>query len=188
MIAGFTVVRNGLRNGYPFVEAIRSALELCEVVHASDGYSDDGTFEVLRRLAAAEPRVRVRQDHWKAGGGAGVPFRSILNEVRRDLTEEMIFQFDANEILPPEAAPLLREAPELYPHKELFALPYHQFLGRYWFNEEFRFRFFRNRPWIWALWDGWTFGHHLGPLDLVRAPHFRRILARTALAVVQDRV
>lgn len=188
MIAGFTVVRNGLRNGYPFVEAIRSALRLCDVVYASEGFSEDGSYSVLQRLAEQEPHLRVRRDRWLTSGAAGEPIRSILNAVRADLKEEIIFQFDANEILPPEAVPLLREAPDLYPKRELFAMPYHQFLGRYWFNEEFRFRLFRNRPWIWALWDGWTLGHHLGPLDLVRAPHFRRILGRTALAVLQDRV
>jgi hypothetical protein len=188
MIAGFVTVRNGIDNGYPFVEAIRSALPLCEEVHVSDGYSTDGSYEVLKRLAEREPKLRLRRDHWDTGGPAGNPYRNILNAVRRDLTEPVLFQFDANEIVPPEAVPLLRELPGLYPRRDLFALPYHQFVGRYWFNEEFRFRFFRNLPTVWALWDGWTFGYHLQPHDLLRPREFRRALARTALAVVQDRV
>jgi hypothetical protein len=188
MIAGFTVVLNGLENGYPFVEAIRSALELCEEVTVSEGFSRDGTYEVLARLAQEEPRIRLRRDRWDTSGRAGAPFRNILNTVRRDLTSEVIYQFDANDILPPEDVSLLRELPEVYPHRDLFGMPYHEFMGRYWIGEYFRFRLFRNRPTIWAIADGWTFGHHLSFSDLMRPRNFRKVLGRVALAVLQDRV
>lgn len=187
MIAGFTVVLNGVRNGYPFLEAIRSALPLCDEVHVSEGFSEDETWEVLQKFAAHEPKVKLRRDRWTPGP-AGSAFRNILNIVRNDLTAELIYQFDANDILPPEAVAIVRELPTVYPRRELFALPYHEYLGRYWFAEYFRFRFFRNLPEIQALWDGWTFGYHLGPSDLLRPREFRRALGRTALAIVQDRV
>jgi glycosyltransferase involved in cell wall biosynthesis len=188
MIAGFSAVRNAQKNGYPFLEAIRSVLPLADEVHVSDGYSEDGTYEILQQLAAGEPKLRLRRDRWDPVGGGGAPIRKVLNTVRRDLTAEVLFQFDANDILPPEAVPILQQLPSLYPNREIFALPYHQFMGRYWFNEEFRFRLFRNLPTVWALWDGWTFGYHLGPSDLIRWRTFKRILARTTLAVIQDRV
>jgi hypothetical protein len=188
MIAGFTVVRNGIENGYPFIEAVRSALPLCDEVHVSEGFSTDGSFEALQRAFGGEPKVHLRRDAWGPQGGEGAPIRDALNRVRWDLRPEILFQFDANEILPPEDVPILRELPELYPRREIFALPYRQFMGRYWFNEEFRFRLVRNLPTVQVLWDGWTLGFHLRPTDLLRPKQFWRIAGRTALAVLQDRV
>jgi glycosyltransferase involved in cell wall biosynthesis len=187
-IDGFMVVRNGFRYGYPFLESIRSALELCDAVHVADGFSDDGTFEALQAFAARETRVRVTRSHWPTRGGGGEPIREALNALRRSLTAPVLFQFDANDFVPPESARLLRELPTLYPDREIFALPYRQFLGRYWFNEEFRFRLVRNLRTVEVLWDGWTLGYHLGFSDLLRHHQLRRLLGRAALAVLQDRV
>lgn len=195
MIEGFTVIRNGVANGYPFVPAIEAALQLCDRVVVSEGYSSDGTLEVLtelgRRLSGSSGgggRVRIRRDRWDVQGRAGEPFRNLLNTVRRDLTGDYLFYFDADEILPVEDVSTLASVPETYPDRELFALPYRQFLGRYWFNEEFRFRFFRNNPGIRALWDGWTFGYHFGPAQLMKSRVRRKVMGRVLLALVQDRV
>ncbi|MCI4324106.1 MAG: glycosyltransferase, partial [Thermoplasmata archaeon] len=104
-----TVVRNGLSNGYPFVEAILAALPLCDEILVSDGYSDDGTYNVLQRLAAARPQVHLTRDHWLVQGAAGEPFRRILETVRERVKGSVIFQFDANEVLPPENVTVLKE-------------------------------------------------------------------------------
>lgn len=193
MIQGLTVLRNALEGGYPFVEAIRSALPLCESIVVQDGHSSDGTWEVLQRLAAREPRVELHREPWSSEGaghaiGGGEPIRNALNSAKSRIRADWIFQFDANEFLPAEDVPILRELPETHPRRELFALPYRQFAGRYWFNEEFRFRLVRNLPTIRALYDGWTFGYRLGPSDLLRPKEFWRIVGRTAHAVLQDRV
>lgn len=192
-IAGFMAVRNGVANGYPFEAAIRSALALCDEVHVSEGYSPDATYARLEPLAAADPRIHLRRDPWPEPGpstipGGGGPIREVLNRVRSDLTADLLFQFDANDILPPEDVATLRSLSALYPTREIFALPYRQFLGRYWVQEEFRYRFVRNRPTIRVLWDGWTMGYHLGPGDLLRPRQGRRLIGRGLLALLQDRV
>jgi hypothetical protein len=193
MIAGFTVIRDGFRSGYPFLEAIRSVLPLCDEVHVSDGRSSDGTFAALQRSFATEPKVRLRQDPWPEARsetvpGGGSPIRRALNRLRDGISAEVLFQFDCNDILPPEDVPALRELPELFPRRELFALPYRQFLGRYWFHDEFRFRLVRNVPSVRVLWDGWTMGYHLRPADLLRGATWRRFAARSAFALLGDRV
>ncbi|HEV2317863.1 MAG TPA: glycosyltransferase family A protein [Thermoplasmata archaeon] len=187
-IAGFSVVRNGIRNGYPFLEAIRSALPVCSRVYVGEGFSDDGTYEALEALQRSDPRIVLCRIRWEAAGGGGAPIRTALNALRAGLTEPWLFQFDANDVIPAEDVPVLRRLPTLHPDRDLLALPYRQFLGRYAFNEEFRFRLVRNLPTIRVLWDGWTMGFHLAPSELLRPREFRRVLARTALAVVQDRV
>lgn len=191
-IDGFGVVRNGIRGGYPFVESIRSVLHLCDQVFVSDGGSDDGTFEALELLQEHTPRLHVLRDPWQASThfavGGGGPIREALNRLRDKLTAPYLFQFDANEVLPIEAAPLLRALPALHPRRELFALPYHQFLGRYWFHEEFRFRLVLNRPTIRVLWDGWTMGFRLEPIHLIHPRELRRLASRAALELLRDRV
>ncbi len=192
-IAGFMVIRNGLRNGYPFLEAIRSVLPLCDEVVISEGFSEDGTFELLERFARAHPKVRIRRDAWDMRPeprikGGGAPIRRALNGVKKELTAPWLFQFDANDIVPARSVPILRELPRVYPFRELFGLPYRQLMGRYWFNEEFRFRLVRNRPTIRVLYDGWTMGYHLEITDLLSRRELRRLASRTAVAVLQDRI
>ncbi len=41
-ITGFTTIRNGIVQGYPFLETIASALPICDEFLVSDGYSTDG--------------------------------------------------------------------------------------------------------------------------------------------------
>jgi len=43
-------VRNVLGQGYPFVQAIKAALPICDEFIVSDGYSIDGTFETFKKL------------------------------------------------------------------------------------------------------------------------------------------
>jgi hypothetical protein len=50
-ISGFMIVRNVISQGYPFLEAIASVLPICDEFLVSDGYSDDGTFEVLSEVS-----------------------------------------------------------------------------------------------------------------------------------------
>jgi hypothetical protein len=104
------------------------------------------------------------------------------------VTSAVIFQFDANEILPPENIPVLKELADTYPRRELFALPYTQFLGPYAFHEEHRFRFVRNLPTIHPIYDGWTFGYRLMPTDLLRWKVVKRLAARWAVSLLQDRI
>ena len=65
LVSGVTVIRDGIRLGYPFVEAIRSALPICEEYLVVVGK--------LRRtarstrcsaLAADEPKLRIVESEW----------------------------------------------------------------------------------------------------------------------------
>lgn len=62
LVSGLTIIRNGVRLNYPFIEAIRSALAICDEYIVVAGDSDDETLEHLAALD--DPRVRVIQTHW----------------------------------------------------------------------------------------------------------------------------
>lgn len=62
LVSGLTIIRNGVRLNYPFIEAIRSALSICDEYIVVAGDSDDETLEVLDGLN--DDRVRVIQTEW----------------------------------------------------------------------------------------------------------------------------
>ena len=66
LVTGLTVVRNGTRLRYPFLEAIRSVLPICDEYLVVVGDGEDDTLERAEELAAAEPRVRVIRTEWSA--------------------------------------------------------------------------------------------------------------------------
>lgn len=72
-LSGFTIVRDGVRCGYPFVESIRSALPLVDEVIVGVGDCDDGTWEAV--LAIGDPKI--------------APFRSVWNPELRVGGEEL---------------------------------------------------------------------------------------------------
>lgn len=57
--SAFMFVRNGVRAGYTFMEAIENALPFVDEFYVLDGESGDGTLEALRELAALQPKLRV---------------------------------------------------------------------------------------------------------------------------------
>lgn len=62
LVSGLTIVRDGRRLDYPFVEAIRSALPICDEYVVVVGAGGDGTLEAVR--AIGDPRIRVLETEW----------------------------------------------------------------------------------------------------------------------------
>lgn len=62
LVSGLTIIRNGVRLNYPFIEAIKSALSICDEYIVVAGDSDDETLEYLALLDDA--RVRVIHTEW----------------------------------------------------------------------------------------------------------------------------
>jgi len=62
LVSGLTILRNGIRLDYPFREAIRSALPICDEYTVVVGHSDDGTREAVEDLR--DPKIRIVDTHW----------------------------------------------------------------------------------------------------------------------------
>ncbi len=62
LVSGLTIIRNGVRLNYPFLEAIRSALEICDEYIVVAGDSDDETLDYLAGLN--DGRIRVIHTEW----------------------------------------------------------------------------------------------------------------------------
>ncbi|MCI4363845.1 MAG: hypothetical protein L3K13_06040 [Thermoplasmata archaeon] len=187
-ISGFMAVRNGLRLGYPFREAIRAALPVVDEFVVEDGHSEDGTYELLELLASSEPKLRLSRHGWDPVSTNGSAIRNALDHARRLARGDYIWQVDANEVLPGQDVDAMRALPTSYPEKELFGLPYAQLLGPIEFTSEVRWRFARNLPSIHPLYDGWTMGYRLGAGDLARPRELKRLVKRAAVRVAQDHI
>ena len=58
-LSAYMFIRNGIRGGYTFMEAIENVLPFVHEFFVLDGRSDDGTLEALRSLAAFDGRIRI---------------------------------------------------------------------------------------------------------------------------------
>jgi hypothetical protein len=107
----FSVIRSGITNGYPFVEAYGSWLDVAARIFVLEGESDDGTRDVLEALAGLDPRFEIVSRPWPAatrGGGAIAAFTNeALVEARRFGGRLMYVQ--ADEIYTPAQRRLVLE-------------------------------------------------------------------------------
>jgi glycosyltransferase involved in cell wall biosynthesis len=157
MISGFMIVRDVLEQGYPFVEAIASALPICDEFLISDGYSTDGTYEVVTRISSVNPKVKVYRYKWPDKKNITV-LADVTNELRSKCRFEYIFSVQANEIIHEQSAPLIKALPNIHPSVETFSLPCIQFVNKYIAYDEFRIRLSKNLSSIVAIADAWTLG------------------------------
>lgn len=157
MISGFMIVKDVLGQGYPFVEAIASALPICDEFLISDGYSTDGTYEVLERISSLNPKVKVYKYQWPNKKDITI-LADVTNEARSRCRFQYIFSVQANEVIHEQSAPLIKALPSMLPYVDTFSFPYLQLLNKYKLTEEFRLRFSKNLPQIVAKGDAWTLG------------------------------
>jgi len=61
-VAGFTFIRNAVRNDYPVVEAITSILPLCDEFIVALGNSDDGTGKLIEGINS--PKIKIINTVW----------------------------------------------------------------------------------------------------------------------------
>jgi len=107
----FSVVRNGVRNGYPFVEAYSSWLDRADRIVVLDGESEDGTPYVLQQLARVDSRIEWLSSPWPSaqdGGSAIAEFTNRALEQARDGADRLMY-VQADEIYTPAQRALVAE-------------------------------------------------------------------------------
>jgi hypothetical protein len=140
-IAGCTIVSNAVLLDFPIVPAIRSLLEVCDVVVANVGPADDGTLDLLASIR--DPRLQVvrgRWDHTLGGRMLAVETNYALAAVQADWA----IYLQADEVLHEADAPQLRESLAAAAHDpgvEGLLFEYLHFYGNF-------HRLATNRTWI----------------------------------------
>ncbi len=137
-VTGFTIVRNGVRFGYPFVESLRSLLGVCDEIVIGVGDSDDGTLEVIQAFCVQYPQASYFETVWplndpeKKKGGRILSEQTNLALAR--CTGDWCVYLQADEVLHEEdAAALTRAMREHLDHADVEALvfDYVHFYGSY---------------------------------------------------------
>jgi len=157
MISGFMIVKDVLKPGYPLVEAVASALPVCDEFLISDGYSTDDTFEVVQRMSELNKKIKVFRQKWPIAKRLTV-LGDVTNAIRVKCSYNYVFSVQANEIVHEDSVEFIKALPEMCPEVQTFSLPFLHLLGNYKFSEEFRLRFSRNLPSIVAVGDAWALG------------------------------
>jgi glycosyltransferase involved in cell wall biosynthesis len=165
-VCGFSFVRNGTKFDYPFEEAIKSILPVCDQVIVAVGNSEDDT---LQRVRAIDPKVKVIETVWdesKREGGqvlaeeTNKAFQSIAAEF------DWAFYIQGDEVLHERDIPVVKAAMEKYLHTskvEGLLVKYVHFFGSYeyvgmkhsWYRREIRI--VRNQKDIFSYKDAQGF-------------------------------
>lgn len=67
-LVGFTILKDGVRFDYPFVESLKSLGGICEKVYVALGKNDDGTEAIVRTLPFVKIIPTVWDDALRKGG------------------------------------------------------------------------------------------------------------------------
>ena len=117
LVSGLTIVRNGQRLDYPFVEVIRSALSICDEFIVVVGESDDDTLERVRGID--DPRLRIVETVWSEKVR---PQRYVLaqqtNIGLHMCQGDWCLYLQANEVLHERSYGILRELMEKHRNNE----------------------------------------------------------------------
>lgn len=147
-ISGFTVLRNGVKMGYPFLESIRSLLPIVDEMVIGLGQSDDGTREQLAALD--DPKIRIIDTIWDTSKTkGGLILSEKTNEALDQCRHDWCFYIQADEVVHEMDLPSIHHAVQTNdPNPEIQGLlfRYIHFYGSYetiatsrkWYRNEVR--------------------------------------------------
>lgn len=64
-LSGHLIIKNGVKYDYPFIEAILSALPMCDEFVVVEGKSEDSTWDELLKLKEQYPKIKLVQENWE---------------------------------------------------------------------------------------------------------------------------
>lgn len=147
-VSGFTVIRNGVRMGYPVVQSIKSILPLVDEMVVGIGQSDDGTEALIQ--AIDDQKIRTFSAHWDTNKTTGgLVLSEKTNEALDRCENDWCFYLQADEVVHEMDLPRIWRAIELAdrnPQIQGLLFRYIHFYGSYstiatsrkWYRNEVR--------------------------------------------------
>lgn len=96
-LGGTLIVRNAIEFDYCVEAAVRSLLGVCDKVVVVDGFSTDGTHELLQALASVDRKLVVLQRPW-IPSSMGTWLADLTNQTREQLGTDMHLSGQADEV------------------------------------------------------------------------------------------
>jgi len=163
-VCGFTILRDGVRFGYPFVESIKSVLPLVDRFVIQVGDCSDNSLEVLQ--AIGDPKIDIEITPWDpAMRKAGEVLAYQTNLAMNRCDGDWFFYIQADEVIHEDDYPVIRQAMEDNWHKpwvDGIRFRYLHFRGDYNIRDPLGYRrqvrIVRNDPQIRSVGDACGFG------------------------------
>ncbi len=97
-VSGFTIIKNGIKYFYPFIEAITSILPLCDEFVVNVGDSDDDTLQAVSALQSR--KIRILESKWDMSLREGGKLLSVeTNKALKLCSGDWCFYIQADEVL-----------------------------------------------------------------------------------------
>jgi len=149
-VAGFTFIRNAVKNDYPIVEAITSILPVCDEFVVALGNSDDETAELIQNINS--PKIKIINTIWDESlRDGGSVFAAETDKAFAAISSDVdwAFYIQGDECVHEKYLPLIRKEMEQNlnnPKVEGLLFKYLHFYGSYdyyghsrrWYRREIR--------------------------------------------------
>ena len=169
MISGFTFLRNAVKYDYPFQEAIKSVLPLCDEFVVAVGNSEDSTREAVMKIDPG--KIRIIDTVWDESPGmkiGGRVFAQETDKAFRAISPESYWAFyiQGDEVMHEKYLEPVRSAMNRWKDEKTvdgLLFNYLHFYGSYdyvgtsprWYDNEIRI--IRNNPSIYSYRDAQGF-------------------------------
>ncbi len=147
-VSGFTILRNGSKYGYPYIESIMSILPVCDEFIIVVGDSEDDTFQQIESLS--EPKIKIVKTVWDESLRTGGKILSQQTDIALShITGDWGIYLQADEVIHEKYLATIQTAMhDNFPKKEVegLLLKYKHFYGSYdyvansrnWYRQEIR--------------------------------------------------
>ncbi|HTF82708.1 MAG TPA: hypothetical protein VL947_13325 [Cytophagales bacterium] len=147
-ISGFTIIRNGVKLDYPFIESIQSILPVCDEFIVCIGQCEDATASYIKQIT--DTKIKIIHSPWNLENRvAGTELAIQTNIAMQHITGDWGFYIQADEVLPDGYQDKVRESCERYLNDskvEGLLFDYVHFYGNYnfictgrsWYRREVR--------------------------------------------------
>ncbi len=141
-VSGFSIIRDGVRFGYPFVESIRSVLPLVDEFVLAVGRSDDDTLKLARAIDS--PKLRILETVWdETLRRDGLVMSQQTNLALDQCQGDWCFYLQGDEVIHEQDYDQIAEAMRRnFPRRRVKGLSfrYHHFYGSYGLINPFAYR------------------------------------------------
>lgn len=163
-ISGFTILRNGVKYDYPFMESIKSILPIVDEMIVAIGKSEDDTVAAVKSINSG--KIRVIETVWDlANNKNGSEFARQTNIALRECKKPWAFYLQADEVVHENDLEAVRQAVDRYNDDRAvdgLTFDYIHFEANYKYYNPFRYksavRIVRTTPDIISVKDAAEFG------------------------------
>jgi glycosyltransferase involved in cell wall biosynthesis len=168
------VIKNGIKQGYPFWESLKSCLSFADEVVISEGLSDDGTADYIRKFMSMysnRTTFRLYTDDWNSfSSPCGEVIAKVSHANFKRCQYEWVYYLQADEVLHDDNAAFVRSVADGNDGYNAVKFMFYHFInswkpyprGGAAYDEAIRM--VRNRPGILFLGDAWTFHGGIHPV------------------------